>query len=239
MYSIAIRSAKPPANWSAELSTPSPLPPRPRSSDWAALGLLRRRPDVREADANSRPRPPGSVWRKRNGFPTLPYRGRRCRERQPDQMVRAGQPFWSLGPSVQWRIFDFGRVARRFRRRPPIRERRSGGATKRSRWSRCRRRRTPSSPMRRSKTATRRSPARRLKTGGRWQWRPSVYEGSVNFLDVLDAQRSLYQSDDELAASDQAVSTRSRHSLQGAGRRLGDVTKPVMCNDGASRLSRP
>jgi outer membrane protein TolC len=28
----------------------------------------------------------------------------------------------------------------------------------------------------------------------------------VNFLDVLDARRSLYQSDDELALSDQTVS---------------------------------
>jgi outer membrane protein TolC len=31
-------------------------------------------------------------------------------------------------------------------------------------------------------------------------------EGSVNFLDVLDAERSLYQSEDELAVSDKAVS---------------------------------
>ena len=31
-------------------------------------------------------------------------------------------------------------------------------------------------------------------------------EGRVNYLDVLDARRSLYQSDDQLAASDQAVS---------------------------------
>jgi outer membrane protein, multidrug efflux system len=30
--------------------------------------------------------------------------------------------------------------------------------------------------------------------------------GRVNFLDVLDARRSLYQSDDQLAQSDQAVS---------------------------------
>jgi outer membrane protein TolC len=30
--------------------------------------------------------------------------------------------------------------------------------------------------------------------------------GRVNFLDILDAQRSLYQSDDQLAVSDQAVS---------------------------------
>ena len=30
-------------------------------------------------------------------------------------------------------------------------------------------------------------------------------EGSVNYLDVLDAQRSLYQSEDQVAASNQAV----------------------------------
>jgi outer membrane protein, multidrug efflux system len=29
--------------------------------------------------------------------------------------------------------------------------------------------------------------------------------GRVNFLDVLDARRSLYQSDDQLALSDQSV----------------------------------
>jgi outer membrane protein TolC len=35
----------------------------------------------------------------------------------------------------------------------------------------------------------------------------SLYaKGRVNFLDVLDVRRSLYQSDDQLAASDQAVS---------------------------------
>jgi outer membrane protein TolC len=31
-------------------------------------------------------------------------------------------------------------------------------------------------------------------------------KGRVNYLDVLDAQRSLYQSEDQLAVSDQAVS---------------------------------
>jgi outer membrane protein TolC len=31
-------------------------------------------------------------------------------------------------------------------------------------------------------------------------------KGRVNFLDVLDARRSLYQSDDQLAVSDQAIS---------------------------------
>jgi outer membrane protein TolC len=35
----------------------------------------------------------------------------------------------------------------------------------------------------------------------------SLYaQGRVNFLDVLDVRRSLYQSDDQLAVSDQAVS---------------------------------
>jgi outer membrane protein TolC len=35
----------------------------------------------------------------------------------------------------------------------------------------------------------------------------SLYKnGRVNFLDVLDARRLLYQSDDELALSDQTVS---------------------------------
>jgi multidrug efflux system outer membrane protein len=31
-------------------------------------------------------------------------------------------------------------------------------------------------------------------------------KGRVNYLDVLDARRSLYQSDDDLAVSDQAIS---------------------------------
>jgi outer membrane protein TolC len=31
-------------------------------------------------------------------------------------------------------------------------------------------------------------------------------QGSVSYLDVLDAERSLYQSEDDLAVSDQAVS---------------------------------
>jgi outer membrane protein TolC len=35
----------------------------------------------------------------------------------------------------------------------------------------------------------------------------SLYaEGRVNFLDVLDVRRSLYESDDQLAVSDQAIS---------------------------------
>jgi outer membrane protein TolC len=51
------------------------------------------------------------------------------------------------------------------------------------------------------------------------------HEGRVNNLNVLDARRSLYQSDDDLAANDQAVSIDLVAPYQASGGGWKTLTK--------------
>jgi outer membrane protein TolC len=60
-------------------------------------------------------------------------------------------------------------------------------------------------------------------------------KGRVNYLDVLDARRSLYQSDDELAVSDQAISI----DLVALYKALGGGWETLTSEQGTKQASSP
>jgi outer membrane protein TolC len=117
-----------------------------------------------------------------------------------------GSLFWSLGPTLQWRALDFGRVRAEVRAQTAVQEAALATYEK-----------TVLNSLQEAESALvayaeeqnhRRALADELAENRRsLDLADAQYaEGRVNFIDVLDVRRSLYQSEDELAASDQAVS---------------------------------
>jgi outer membrane protein TolC len=114
--------------------------------------------------------------------------------------------FWSIGPSVQWDALDFGRVRARVRAQTAAQEAALATYQKAVLVS-----------LQEAENAivayAQEQNRHRALTDEVADNRRSLdmantlyAAGRSNFLDVLDVRRSLYQSDDLLAASDQAVS---------------------------------
>jgi outer membrane protein TolC len=114
--------------------------------------------------------------------------------------------FWSIGPSLQWRVLDFGRVRAQVQAQTAIQE--AALATYE---------RTVLISLQEAESAVvtyaqeqnrhRALTVEVAENQRSLEMASTLYdEGRVSFLDVLDARRSLYQSDDLLATSDQAVS---------------------------------
>jgi outer membrane protein TolC len=117
-----------------------------------------------------------------------------------------GSLFWSLGPTLQWRALDFGRVRAEVRAQTAVQEAALATYEK-----------VVLSSLQEAESAVVTYAQEQNRHQGladevaqnrrSLDMASSLYaEGRVNFLDVLDVRRSLYQSDDELAVSDQAVS---------------------------------
>ena len=117
-----------------------------------------------------------------------------------------GSLLWSIGPSVQWRIFDFGRVRAEVRAQTAVQE--AALATYEKVVL------TSLQEAENAVVAYAREQNRHTALGVEvaqnqrsLAMADALYtKGRVNYLDVLDARRSLYQSDDQLAVSDQAIS---------------------------------
>jgi outer membrane protein TolC len=111
-----------------------------------------------------------------------------------------------MGPSVQWRLLDFGRVRAEVRAQTAVQEAALATYEKTALVSLQEAENALVSyaqeQNRRRALADEAAENRRSLTMA-----DGLYtEGRVNYLDVLDARRSLYQSEDQLAVSDQAVS---------------------------------
>jgi outer membrane protein TolC len=117
-----------------------------------------------------------------------------------------GSRFWSLGPTLQWRALDFGRVRAEVGAQTAVQEaalatyekavlnalQEAEGAVVTYAQEQNRRK-----ALEDEVAEDRRS----------LDMADGLYaEGRVNYLDVLDAQRALNQSEDQLAVSEQAVS---------------------------------
>jgi outer membrane protein TolC len=117
-----------------------------------------------------------------------------------------GSLFWSLGPSLQWRALDFGRVRAEVRAQTAVQE---AALATYEKAVLVALQEAESSVLtyaqeqnRRQSLADEVSEDRRSLAMADGQYA----EGRVNYLDVLDSQRSLFQSEDQLAMSEQSVS---------------------------------
>jgi outer membrane protein, multidrug efflux system len=208
MYGIAVLVGREPGALVAELSPSMPVPPAPPEVPIGLPSdLLRRRPDVRQAERQLAAETARIGVAKSEWFPKLSLTGDVGSESVTlAQAFKPGSLFWSLGPSLQWRALDFGRVRAEVRTQTAVQEAALATYEK-----------TVLNSLQEAENAVMAYAQEQNRHGAlaaevvqnqrSLDMANSLYtEGRVNFLDVLDVRRSLYQSDDQLAVSDQAVS---------------------------------
>lgn len=200
---LAALTARPPGSWSAELSGPAPLPEVPA---FVALGepadLLRRRPDIRAAERALAAASARIGVATADLFPSVSFGARLGVAAQPlSSLDAAGAPFFALGPSVSWNLFD------REATYALIRQQDAAAAADMARYEAAVT--NALEEVDSAVNAWRNERERRLQlqaardaSHAAWRLAQVRYkEGVEDFLTVLEAQRSLLLIDDQLAQS--------------------------------------
>jgi len=208
MYGLAVLLGQQPGELVGELSPPAAVPPAPPEVPVGLPSdLLRRRPDVRRAERQLAAETARIGVAKSDWFPKLSLTGDAGWESVSlRKWFDPSSRFWSIGPSLQWRALDFGRVRAEVRAQTAVQEAALATYEKAALISL---QEAENAVVAYAQEQNRhRALADEVADERRsLEMANSLYaQGRVNFLDVLDARRSLYQSDDQLAASDQAVS---------------------------------
>lgn len=208
MYEIAVLLGQQPGELVAELSPSRALPSLPPAVPIGLPSdLLRRRPDVRQAERQLAAQSARIGVAKAEWFPKISLTGDAGAESvRLGNWFEPGSRFWSIGPSVQWNALDFGRVRAQVQAQTAVQE-------------------AALASYQKAVLVSLRDAENALVTYAQEQNRHAaladavaenqrsldladgLYQnGRVNYLDVLDARRSLYQSNDQMALSDQSLS---------------------------------
>ncbi len=207
MYALAVLLAMQPGELVAELSAPGALPIAP---PVVPIGLpselLRRRPDVRRAERQLAAETARIGVAKAEWFPKISLTGDfGVESTKTSNWFDAGSRFWSIGPSLQWNALDFGRVRAQVRAQTAVQEAAFASYQKAVLNSLQEAENTVVAYA--QEQIRHQALAETLADNQRsLELADSLYaHGRVNFLDVLDARRALYQADDQLAVSDQSI----------------------------------
>jgi NodT family efflux transporter outer membrane factor (OMF) lipoprotein len=208
MYGLAFLLGREPGELVAELSPFKRVPPAPAEVPIGLPSdLLQRRPDVRRAERQLAAETARIGLAKSEWFPKLSLTGDAGLESVTlGKWFEPGSQFWSLGPTLQWRALDFGRVRAEVKAQTAVQE--AALATYE---------RAVLNSLQEAENAVVAYAQEQNRHGAlgdevsenrrSLDMANGLYtQGSVSYLDVLDAERSLYQSEDDLAVSDQAVS---------------------------------
>jgi outer membrane protein, multidrug efflux system len=208
MYALAVLLGQQPGGLVAELS-PSGAVPRapPEVPIGLPADLLRHRPDVRRAERQLAAETARIGVAKAEWFPKISLTGDAGFESvSVSKWFEPGSRFWSIGPSIQWNALDFGRVRAQVHAQTAVQEAALAMYQKAVLVSL---QEAENAVVAYAHEQNRHQALVDAVSENRrsLELADSLYKnGRVNFLDVLDARRSLYQSDDQLALSDQTVS---------------------------------
>jgi NodT family efflux transporter outer membrane factor (OMF) lipoprotein len=209
MYALAILLGLDPADLVPELTPPSSIPAGPPSVPVGVPSdLLRRRPDIRRAEADIHAATARIGVVTADLFPRFTITGSAgVRSSDFTSWLSWTQRFWSFGPSATWRVFDTGRTRAAIEQQEALQEQaliayqqtllNALQETENALIASAKEQETRESLI--TAVAANRKAVSLSKT---------LYtEGLTDFLSVLDAQRSLFLTEETLALSTRAVST--------------------------------
>jgi NodT family efflux transporter outer membrane factor (OMF) lipoprotein len=208
IHALGVLLGQPPETLLQELSNEAPIPPVPASVPVGLPSdLLRRRPDVRRAERQLA----GSTARigvaTADLFPKFSLTGALGLEStELRNLPRGDSLFWDIGPTVSWPIFDAGKIQSNIR----IQNARQREAVIQYRQAVL----TSLEDVENAMTAYQQEQIRRQSLAAAVdanqravQLATLLYtKGLADFLNVLDAQRDLFASQDQLVQSEQNVS---------------------------------
>jgi len=208
MYGLAALLGCQPGELVDELSPVAPIPPAPPEVPIGLPSdLLRRRPDVRRAERQLAAETARIGAAKSDWFPKFSLTGDAGMESVTfRKWFEPASLFWSVGPTLQWKALDFGRVRAEVAAQTAVQQAALAAYEK---GVLIALREVEDALVGYAQEQNRHTALVQQRAEDRRSLemaRGLNAEGQVNFLDVLDAERSLYQAEDELAASDQAVS---------------------------------
>jgi multidrug efflux system outer membrane protein len=209
MYQLATLLGTTPSTVVEQLSVEKPLPAVPVNVPVGIPSdLLRRRPDVRRAERQLAAATANIGVATADLFPRFNLLGDIGQSAMNfSNLVRSSSTFWSLGPGISWNIFNAGSVKANIEVQKAKAKEALANYEKTVLVSL---QDVESALVAYTKERGRRDYlADAVKSNERaYQISSELYiKGLVDFLRVLDSQRSLYQTQDQLAVSEQLVST--------------------------------
>lgn len=208
IHSLEVLLGQQPGILQAELSQSSPIPSQP---PLVPVGLpselLLRRPDIRQAERQLASATANIGVAKADLFPKFYLTGAAGFESiSASDWFTGDSKLWSIGPTMQWRIFDAGRIRSNIKVQNARQEQALGAYEKTVLTAfgevennlvlyakeQVRRRSLRDAVVSSQKSL---DTANKLYAGG-----------LIDFLHVLDSERSLYQAQDALVQSDRTIS---------------------------------
>ena len=208
IYNISVLLGQEPASLLEELSPPSSIPlTPPEVPAGLPSDLLRRRPDIRRAEAQIHSATAQIGVVTADLFPRFNLAGNIGVSATNPGDLRWGQRSWSFGPSASWEIFNAGRVSSNIEAQKAFREQMVLTYKK-----------TVLTAIQDVENAliayTKEQEHHKALIDAVAANRKAVdlstqlyVDGQTEFLSVLDAQRSLYSSEDSLVQSTRTLST--------------------------------
>lgn len=208
MHQIAVLLGQQPGALRTELSEAAPIPPTPPEVPIGLPSeLLRRRPDVRRAERQLAAATAQIGVQTAELFPKFSLTGvAGLQSVSASDWFTGGSKFWSAGPTVQWRVFDAGRIRANVRVQTAKQEEALALYEK-----------TVLTSLQDVENVLVAYAQEQVRFGSlkdevaadqrAVELANELYtKGLADFLNVLDAQRSLYQAQDQLVESQKTVS---------------------------------
>jgi NodT family efflux transporter outer membrane factor (OMF) lipoprotein len=207
-HRLGVLLALPPGALRDELSAQSPIPAAPPEVPAGLPSdLLLRRPDIRRAERDLAAANALIGVATADLYPKFSLTGDFGLESvSTSDWFAAGSRYWNFGPTVQWRIFDAGRIRANIRVQN-ARQEQALAAYEQTVLGAMED--VENALTAYAKEQTRRESLKTAVDAGQQALNISrdLYDkGLADFLQVLDAQRSLFASQDALAQSDRDVS---------------------------------
>jgi multidrug efflux system outer membrane protein len=209
IYALGILLGREPAALVAELSPASAIPAAPPSTPAGLPSdLLRRRPDIRRAEADIHAATARIGVATAELFPKFTITGSAgMRSGDFSSWLTSAQRFWSFGPSVSWRVFDTGRTRSAIAEQEALQEQ-ALIAYRQTVLTALQE--VENALIASAKEQERRQSLASAVTANRKavSLAKTLYtEGQTDFLNVLEAQRSLFLTEETLVLSTSAMST--------------------------------